>query len=411
MTVSEVKGSLVKTGSAKIDIAQVGWEYYKKVRTWYRERVTWTVTVVADDQLYGPLHSWFVGQSRQEQLRALEVKTRRASQDDEASPSDMMPRGEMRLQLYYDERKPRPVLIGGHRVMVELVKPGSGGNPNEAMSYKQLTQPDRLTLRTMSREGHEAVLGHLREMASTIGKSKPALHINNSWGGWERRDDLPPRKLSTIALKAGQVERVRSDLVRFLDSEQHYSDHGIPWHRGYLLHGPAGTGKTSLIRALAYDLGLDLWYAQIRDLNKDASLLQIIASVRPRSILLLEDIDNYHAATDHGDDRPGVSMGALLNSLDGVATPHGMITFMTTNHLDRLDPSVIRSGRMDLIEELNLPGEDQARRLFQSYYGENWRWHGVPSGVSTADLIGVFQKYPDDPEGALDFMKRERIRV
>ena len=42
-----------------------------------------------------------------------------------------------------------------------------------------------------------------------------------------------------------------------------------------------------------------------------------------------------------------VSFSCILNILDGMGRKHKMITFMTTNHLDRLDPALIRPGRID----------------------------------------------------------------
>jgi chaperone BCS1 len=53
----------------------------------------------------------------------------------------------------------------------------------------------------------------------------------------------------------------------------------------------------------------------------------------------------------------------MLNALDGVWTPHGLITMMTTNNRDALDPALLRAGRIDVDEELSLLDEEQAARL------------------------------------------------
>jgi chaperone BCS1 len=64
-----------------------------------------------------------------------------------------------------------------------------------------------------------------------------------------------------------------------------------------------------------------------------------------------------------------VTFSGLLNALDGVASSEERIIFMTTNHYDRLDPALIRPGRVDIREHLGDAAGEQARRLFVKFYG------------------------------------------
>jgi mitochondrial chaperone BCS1 len=59
------------------------------------------------------------------------------------------------------------------------------------------------------------------------------------------------RPLSSVILDEGIAEEIKNDFVQFKLSRQWYVDRGIPYRRGYLLHGPPGSGKTSFITALA----------------------------------------------------------------------------------------------------------------------------------------------------------------
>lgn len=65
-----------------------------------------------------------------------------------------------------------------------------------------------------------------------------------------------------------------------------------------------------------------------------------------------------------------VTFSGLLNALDGVASSDERIIFMTTNHIERLDPALIRPGRVDLQEFIGDAAPEQARRLFCRFYGD-----------------------------------------
>jgi chaperone BCS1 len=64
-----------------------------------------------------------------------------------------------------------------------------------------------------------------------------------------------------------------------------------------------------------------------------------------------------------------VTFSGFLNALDGVASGEERIIFMTTNHIERLDPALIRPGRVDLVELVDNASPAQARRLFTRFYG------------------------------------------
>ena len=59
-----------------------------------------------------------------------------------------------------------------------------------------------------------------------------------------------------------------------------------------------------------------------------------------------------------------VSLSTLLNVLDGLASPEGRLLIMTTNHIECLDPALIRPGRVDMKAELYLANEDMINQLF-----------------------------------------------
>jgi len=85
---------------------------------------------------------------------------------------------------------------------------------------------------------------------------------------WELSAVKPVRPLDTIHLDRDVKENLLNDIKKYLDPQRRrfYSEQGIPYRRGYLLHGPPGCGKSSLSLALACKFGLDLYMVNIATL-------------------------------------------------------------------------------------------------------------------------------------------------
>ncbi len=159
------------------------------------------------------------------------------------------------------------------------------------------------------------------------------------------------------------------DLRDFQQSAAWYAQRGIPYRRGYLLHGPPGTGKTTTVLALAGELKLSLAVLSLSNrLMGDESLLATVNALPAATILLIEDVDCVFKNPRTTESNVGVTLSGLLNALDGVSSRDGRILFMTTNHPERLDPALLRPGRVDRKIELGFATFDQARRLYLWFY-------------------------------------------
>lgn len=200
-----------------------------------------------------------------------------------------------------------------------------------------------------------------------------SVYIPNPFhgGDWMRARLGSRRPLSSVVLKAGQGEALLADLERFFDSRERYAQLGIPWRRGYLLYGPPGTGKTSLVTALASELRLNVCTLSLASpIVTDEKIHTLLASVPQRSLLLIEDVDAFFRERDAAHAQVKLSFSGFLNALDGVATQEGTVLFMTTNHVDRLDPALIRAGRIDERVELGYADADQLRRLYRKFHDD-----------------------------------------
>ncbi|POS84404.1 hypothetical protein EPUL_003682 [Erysiphe pulchra] len=187
---------------------------------------------------------------------------------------------------------------------------------------------------------------------------------------------VPRRKrpLNSVILDKGIKEKILSDVKEFLERQQWYIDRGIPYRRGYLLYGLPGSGKSSFIQALAGEI--DFSIAMINLSTKgitDDKLFDLLTRLPPKSILLLEDSDaafvNKRQVESDGYSGPSVTFSGLLNALDGVAAGEERIVFLTTNHIDRLDPALIRPGRVDMTVRIGEASRYQASEMWKRFYG------------------------------------------
>lgn len=270
---------------------------------------------------------------------------------------------------------------------------------------------ETVTLTTLSRDRavFTELLKEAQRMALMNQEGKTVIYT--SWGP-EWRPFGQPRKrrvLESVILDNGIAERVVEDVKEFVKNEKWYDDRGIPYRRGYLLYGPPGSGKTSFIQALAGELEYNICILNLseRGLTNDR-LNHLLTNLPERSIILLEDIDAAFAKRDKTQEgfQSMVTFSGLLNALDGVASAEGRIVFMTTNHIDLLDPALIRPGRVDLREYVGDATPSQIRKMFMRFYegqtaiADKFVKLLESHKVSTAALQGHFVHFKDRPEDA-----------
>lgn len=257
------------------------------------------------------------------------------------------------------------------------------------------------------------ILEEARQLAllATEGKTIMYTAMGPEWRpfGHPRRR----RPVSSVVLDKGVGERIIEDCKEFINNSQWYSDRGIPYRRGYLLYGPPGCGKSSFITALAGELEYGICLLNLSERGLTDDRLNHLLNVAPeQSIILLEDIDAAFASREDVSKQTAayeglnrVTFSGLLNCLDGVASTEARIVFMTTNYLDRLDPALIRPGRVDLKSYVGYCSEHQLLEMFNRFYkheeldevncAQKFTNAVIKTGrpVSPAQIQGYFMKH------------------
>ncbi|KAK3944368.1 putative mitochondrial chaperone BCS1-B [Diplogelasinospora grovesii] len=289
-----------------------------------------------------------------------------------------------------------------------------------------------------------------REAFITVRACKNQYHQES----WDTTILRPIRPLETVHFDEKIKAELVADIANYLDpnTRRFYTSRGIPYRRGYLFHGPPGTGKTSLSLALAGRFGLELYLMHIPSVREDDHLERLFTSLPPRCIVLLEDIDavgikrqSPPRITDDSDDdkkngsdddddddtndrptRTQCTLSGLLNVLDGVASQEGRIVLMTSNFAEKLDKALVRPGRIDRVIYLGNISKRSAELMFLRMYVRDasdaappldpgqqlseselqrlaWEFssHMLDVVFTPAQLQGYLLNYRDSPEQAV----------
>jgi chaperone BCS1 len=194
-------------------------------------------------------------------------------------------------------------------------------------------------------------LAGLEKFIRLRAEDKKIYLFANSHGGWTRMATLTERDINTVVVNGNGSHAALDHIRRFESAQYWYRKRGMPHHTGILLEGPPGNGKSSLIHALACATQRNLFYLNLAALENEQNLMQLLGEKRTWShaILVLEDLDVSGAKVDRtkGSEGSKVTLSTLLNILDGLLSPDGLVVVATTNHPDSLDPALLRAGRFD----------------------------------------------------------------
>ncbi|KAG2692124.1 hypothetical protein I3843_08G036900 [Carya illinoinensis] len=284
----------------------------------------------------------------------------------------------------------------------------------QTFSWRPLPEEKRgFTLRIKKRDKTlilDSYLDYIMEKANDIRrKNQDRLLYTNSKGGsldsrghpWESVPFKHPSTFETLAMDPVKKQEIMEDLMGFANGQGFYQKTGRAWKRGYLLYGPPGTGKSSMIAAMANYLGYDIYDLELTEVHTNSDLRKLLMKTSSKSIIVIEDIDcslnltNRKKANstssparsayyDMGEMRGGggsgedggnntMTLSGLLNFTDGLWSCCGSerIFVFTTNHIEKLDPALLRSGRMDMHIFMSYCSFPALKILLKNYLGLN----------------------------------------
>ena len=222
-------------------------------------------------------------------------------------------------------------------------------------------------------EWREVTLARREDVPAVLELMKAAFgtnHLLKVMG--EESVSIQPLRWDDLVLDASVARLVRDDFHAFLEREEWYKRHRLPFRRGYLFHGPPGNGKSSVIRAMLSTPGISGFTLNpFRPFSDDDMLAGMFgeAAQSTPALIVLEDLDRWYPVDKEGEPKSLISIQQLLNHLDGIGNQDGIAVVATANKPSVLDPAILRRpGRFDRVVGFQNPAPDLRKKYFEQIY-------------------------------------------
>uniref|UniRef100_A0A6N2KGY0 AAA+ ATPase domain-containing protein n=1 Tax=Salix viminalis TaxID=40686 RepID=A0A6N2KGY0_SALVM len=207
---------------------------------------------------------------------------------------------------------------------------------------------------TFHRRHRQLILGDylnhvLKEGNEIKVRNRQRKLYTNSGSYWRHVVFQHPASFESLAMEAERKQEIMDDLLVFSTAEEFYARIGRAWKRGYLLFGPPGTGKSTMIAAMANLLNYDIYDLELTAVKDNTELRKLLIDTTSRSIIVIEDIDCSLDLTGQRKKKKEEGEGDEKDPKPKLPKEEA-----ETKQSQKLDPALIRKGRMDKHIELIL---------------------------------------------------------
>jgi len=224
------------------------------------------------------------------------------------------------------------------------------------------------------------------------------------------------KTFENIFIELDVEDIIKNSLDTHIKNEKVCTDMGIPHKMSYIFYGEPGCGKSSMCYAIGRYLNKAVYHMKIDSDMELPDIKELFSTIHDNSVVVLEDIDTCCAFNTFNDrskkkkkkssddfDKQKVDPKDLFNLLlevfDGYKHLHGCVLILTTNYIDKIDPAIIRPGRINFKIEFKKPSNVLIIKIFNKFFKEFSDIHRnsildlsnkLAGKITTATLINEF---------------------
>lgn len=238
------------------------------------------------------------------------------------------------------------------------------------------------------------ILKKIKDYINSVGNKVDAdtitlYEISGESDGWTSIKSFVERRgFDTLFFNGNIHDEIREHIDNWEKCADTFRERGLTHKTGILVYGKAGTGKSTLARALASELNYSLISIDTSTFD-NINLIELTNAINNdnmKAIIFIDEIDAIFKSRDDGDttDAQKARVNKLLTFLDGVNSPNNCIFLATTNYYNKLDAAVKRKGRFDKVIELTDINKETAFKMCKSF------------GLSTESCRKIVDEYKKD---------------
>lgn len=242
---------------------------------------------------------------------------------------------------------------------------------------------------------------------SVIKENKISIyrHVAASYS-WDHFKDIKPVSLNNIIQPKSVKEPIIQTVNNWRKNKERLKDKGISLSLCLLFDGAPGSGKSSMVLALAYEYNMNVYTLNLNSIVSLNSLHQAVSNIPSNSIVQIDEIEDVYEGREAKNKDCKIPFSGFINILSGSMTNDNVLFILTSNDISKLDPALTRPGRVNLISTFVVPDVNMINEYVSKFFDTDCNLTNItnmPTSMSQLEELCI--AYINDYEGLINKLK------